>query len=360
MTHPYRKLPDRSFWRRFVTDTSWRDIPFMDAPKFTLKVEHKLATAGSCFAQHITRYMKRVGLEPFVAEPPHPFVTLSRPDLVDSYDQFSARYGNVYTARQGVELIQQAVGAMPVVNDFAEEGGRWFDLLRPGVLKQGFASYQEAVADRAYHLRCVRRMFESIDVFVFTLGLTECWQHVALGHTYPVCPGTVRGTSDADQHRFRNFRLAEVVADLEAIIGMARTLNPTLKFIFTVSPVPLVATRTGANVMVASAYSKAVLRAAVGEVSQQYDFVEYFPSFEIISQPASFGQYLAADLRDANERGVGHVMSCFLSSFYPQMRQASASLELPVVSTKMPLGEEQHNEQPPVECEEVFNDHRSQ
>ena len=112
--------------------------------------------------------------------------------------------------------------------------------------------------------------------------------------------------------------------------------------------------------MVASAYSKAVLRAAVGEVSQQYDFVEYFPSLEIISQPASFGQYLAADLRDANERGVGHVMSCFLSSFYPQMRQASASLELPVVSTKMPLGEEQHNEQPPVECEEVFNDHRSQ
>jgi len=353
MNHPYRGLPDRNFWRRFVTDTAWRDVSFMDAPKFTLQAEDKLATAGSCFAQHITRYMKQAGLVPFVAEPAHPFVSALQPEYAESYDQFSARYGNIYTARQGVELIQQSAGTMAVVNDFVEDGGRWFDLLRPGVTKRGCLNLEEAIADRAYHLQCVRRMFESIDVFVFTLGLTECWQNAGEGHTYPVCPGTVRGTYYAEQHLFRNFGFSEVVNDLEALIQAGRDLNPNLKFIFTVSPVPLVATRTNQNVIVASAYSKAVLRAAIGEVVPRYDFVEYFPSYEIISQPASFGQYLAADLRDANARGVGHVMACFLSSFYPLLRESltlRAPQQRPSIQTELKYV-------PLVECEEAFNDH---
>lgn len=349
MTHPYSDLPKEKFWRRFVSDTAWRDVPFMSSPKFRLQVDHKLATAGSCFAQHVTRHMKLAGLVPYVAEPAHPFIKVSRPEQVTSYEQFSARYGNVYTARQGVELAQQAAGTKPIINDLVEEDGRWFDLLRPSVSKYGFASREEAIADRVHHLHCVRNMFKNIDVFVFTLGLTECWQHAELGHTYPACPGTIRGSYHADQHRFHNFGFAEVVSDLEVLIEVARTLNPALKFIFTVSPVPLVATRTNENVIVASAYSKAVLRAAVGEVTNRHDFVEYFPSFEIISQPASFGQYLASDLRDANERGIGHVMSCFLCTFYPPLPNFFKAAPVTLEGTV-------HKEEAPVECEEVFND----
>lgn len=353
--HPYASLPDRSFWRRFVTDTAWRDLPFMDAPKFTLQASDRLATAGSCFAQHITRYMKRVGLVPFVAEPAHPFVQASGAALLDSYGQFSARYGNVYTARQCVELIRQAAGTMPVINDFVEADGRWFDLLRPGVPAQGFASRDEALADRAYHLHCVRRMFEQIDVFVFTLGLTECWLNVETGHAYPVCPGTVRGSFQADLHRFHNFSCTEVMADLEALIGEARALNPRLKFIFTVSPVPLVATRSAENVLVASAYSKAVLRAAVGEVAARHAFAQYFPSYEIISQPGSFGQYLASDLREVTDRGVGHVMACFLGALYPQLRDAGTAPAVAPALQPAP-GVRAAAAEPPAECEELFND----
>ena len=356
--HPYASLPDRSFWRRFVSDTTWRDLPFMDAPKFTLQASDRLATAGSCFAQHITRYMSRVGLVPFVAEPAHPFVQASGPALLDSYGQFSARYGNVYTARQCLELVRQAAGTMAVVHDFVEQEGRWFDLLRPGVPLQGFASRDEALADRAYHLHCVRRMFEQVDVFVFTLGLTECWQNAASGHSYPVCPGTVRGRYQADLHRFHNFSCTEVVADLEALIGEARVLNPALKFIFTVSPVPLVATRSAENVLVASAYSKAVLRAAVGEVTARHDAALYFPSYEIISQAGSFGQYLASDLREVTDRGVGHVMACFLAALYPHRGAAgtAAAVVVPAVQPARPSAPA--SAEPPPACEELFNDRR--
>lgn len=352
--HPYKSLPPRHFWSRFVAGTTWRDIPFMDAPKFRLAPDTRIATAGSCFAQHITRHLSRVGLSPFVAEAPHPWMDTPPGDPQgDGYGQFAARYGNVYTARQCVELIEQAMQLRPMIEDLVEQDGRWYDLLRPGVPKRGFASRAEACGDRAYHLHCVRRMFETVDVFVFTLGLTEAWQHARDGHTYPVCPGTVRGTFDPALHRFHNFRHAEVVADLERLIALGHRLNPGLRFIFTVSPVPLVATRSDDNVMVASAYSKAVLRAAVGEVVQAHDNAEYFPSFEIISQPGSHGQYLATDLREVADRGVGHVMDCFVRAFYGAAlsgvalsgaaRGDAAAAVLPPASAA------------PVECEEAFN-----
>ncbi len=359
MTHPYRDLPDRQFWRRFVSDTPWRDLDVMDPPSFRLGAQHRVATAGSCFAQHITRHMKRHGLQPHAAEPAHPLVRELAPALAESYGAFSARYGNVYTVRQMLELLRQAAGTRPMVQDFVEDDGRWYDLLRPAVQPDGWASWDEAMADRAWHLQCVRRMFQDIDVFVFTLGLTESWYHAEMGHTYPVCPGTVRGQYDARLHRFQNFRSGEVASDLRALVDEARAMNPSLRFIFTVSPVPLVATRGPSNVLVASSQSKAVLRAVVGEVVAETDGAEYFPSFEIVSHAASFGQYLAADLREVTERGVAHVMSCFLKAFYGDLStdaggRVATPESTPVSAAGRDLRVCAPTDGPPAECEELF------
>jgi hypothetical protein len=349
--HPYSQLPDRNFWKKFVSDSPWRDLQLSDEPKFKVNTSDRVATAGSCFAQHISRYMKRVGLAPYIAESAHSLM-VEHGGNVESYGLFSARYGNIYTARQCVELFRQAFGLIPMVEDFVEHESRWYDLVRPNVQKEGFASLHEARADRAYHLERVKVMFETADVFVFTLGLTESWYNARSGHTYPACPGTVRGTFDPDEHRFRNFTCSEVVTDLETLIGELKRVNPALKVILTVSPVPLVATRSDRNVLVASSYSKSALRAAVGEVELRHDHVTYFPSYEIVSHPASFGQYLAADLREVTERGVAHVMDCFLSSFYglgaPARASAGApwaapSVAAPAVDAPLP------------ECDELFN-----
>ena len=82
-------------------------------------------------------------------------------------------------------------------------------------------------------------MFETTDVFVFTLGLTECWFNTQGGHTYPVCPGTARGTYVPELHQFRNLTYPEVSADLDALILRLQKVNPRLNIIFTVSPVPI-------------------------------------------------------------------------------------------------------------------------
>ena len=354
--HPYSDLPDRHFWKRFVSNTPWRDLPLGGAAKFRLNGESRIATAGSCFAQHIARYLNKAGLGTYIAETAHP-LTAECGGETDSYKLFSARYGNIYTARQALELFKQAFGLVPMIEDFAEQDGRVYDLLRPNAVPEGFAGLREARADRAWHLSRVRKMFETADVFVFTLGLTECWYNAERGHTYPVCPGTARGIYDPALHRFRNLNYPEVAADLEGLVVGLREVNPALTLIFTVSPVPLVATYTSNDVLAASSYSKSILRAVCGEIDSRYNHVQYFPSYEIVSHGASFGQYLASDLREVTERGVAHVMSRFFATFFeggaaarenkPQAAQAAQA-----VSAQNAAGLFE------VECEEIFNEVR--
>lgn len=350
--HPYSDLPDQNFWRRFVPPLPWRDLPLAQA-KFRIGHSDAISTAGSCFAQHISRYLRGAGIATFRAEAAHPLAHELGGEVA-SYERFPARYGNIYTARQCLELFRQAFGVIPVIHDYAEEKGRYYDLMRPNAIPDGFGSLAEAQADRHYHLACVRHMFMQSNVFILTLGLTECWYHAEQGHTYPVCPGTARGNYDSQLHQFRNMTHAEVTADLDQLITSLQTVNPALKLILTVSPVPLVATYTNQNVLVASSYSKSVLRAAAGEVEMRYNHVAYFPSYEIISHAGSYGQYLESDLREVTERGVQHVMTHFLATYLtPASATATAAsapapapaafVHAPVLDTK-------------AECEEIFND----
>jgi hypothetical protein len=354
--HPYSQKPAQNFWRKFVSDTPWQSLDFVGTPRFRLDPGAKVVTAGSCFAQHITRHMQKHGMTPYQAESPHPWQISVGADT-SSYDAFSARYGNIYTSRQCLELFQQAFGLRPMVEDFAHDAGRVYDLLRPNAIPGGFASVEEARADRIFHLQKVREMFTTADVFVFTLGLTESWYHATQGHTYPVCPGTAKGSYDAQLHQFRNLTHADVVADMRSLIAAVLEVNPAMQFIFTVSPVPLVATQTTENVLVASSYSKSVLRAACGEVCDNTPQAQYFPSYEIINHPASFGQYLQGDLREVTERGVSHVMRSFFNTFYATA-QAPAPTE-PQATTKaapVPDAYAAIQQQVQAECEEMFND----
>lgn len=354
--HPYQQQPDRAFWRRAVSDTAWRDLDLIGTPKFQLTPEAQVATAGSCFAQHIARHMRQRGMQPMLVEQPHPLEQAAARDGSD-YQTFSARFGNLYSSRQALELAEQALGVREPIDDYAEDEGRVYDLLRPNAVKGGFDSLAHAQADRRFHLGRVRHMFETCDVFVFTLGLTETWYHAERGHTYPVCPGTAKGQYDAQVHRFRNLTHADVLLDLQRLVALVREVNPRIRFIFTVSPVPLVATYSGQHVLLASSYSKSTLRSACGELAAADDGVLYFPSFEIVSHVASFGQYLQGDLREVTERGVGHVMDCFFKALYPGLDPAGATAAA-VPAAAAPIA-------PPAsdlarilqtECEELFND----
>jgi hypothetical protein len=309
-SHPYVALPDSSFWKQSVSRVAARDFDPVTEVPFRITRTDAVATAGSCFAQHISKRLRSGGFRFLATEKAQDAAAVE--GAAPGYD-FSARYGNIYTARQLLQLFDRAYGYFsPRESHWALPGGRFCDPFRPQIEPDGFTSVEALVADRERHFAAVREMFEQLDIFVFTLGLTETWVSRLDGAVYPVAPGVAGGEFDPARYAFVNFGVAEVQRDLETFIGKLRLVNPKARLILTVSPVPLVATYTDRNVLVATTYSKSVLRVVAETVSRSVGDVQYFPSFEIITGNYNRGRYFGPDLRAVTEEGVDHVMSVFM------------------------------------------------
>lgn len=326
MNHPYASQPDRAFWKKAISPHHPLDVTDWYQRKFPLD-GGKIATAGSCFAQHIGRRLRAEGFQYLDMEPPPP--GLPQPLWADyGYGMFSARYGNVYTARQLVQLVQRALGSFRPVETHWEKAGGVVDPFRPTLEREPFGSVAELQALQADHLERVVELLGKTDVFVFTLGLTEAWVSRQDGAVFPLCPGTsAGGVFDPERHGFVNLGVGAVRADMDQFIALARKINPALKLLLTVSPVPLMATATNSHVAVASSHSKAVLRAVAGELAADLPFVDYFPSYEIISAPFMKGFFFQPDGREVSPHGVAHVMHIFFGQHPPPPAGPAPALE---------------------------------
>lgn len=313
--HPYIGLPDYQFWKKDPGITNPALFDPVTHTSFTIDPDDAIVTAGSCFAQHVARYLSQSGFNFLITEKCHPIFS---PDdaAAYNYDIFSARYGNIYTVRQLKQLIQRAYGEfVPLENVWLKGDGTAVDPFRPQIHPGGYINSQELEADRTVHLAAVRSAFERMSVFVFTLGLTETWLDRRDGAVFPLAPGIAGGKFDPEKFAFHNFTVEEVATDLQWCIDRIRSINPSCKFICTVSPVPLNATAVDRHVVLSTTYSKAVLRVAAEQVCNTNVLCDYFPSFEIITCSLTRSHYFAPDRREIAENGVAHVMGVFLKHY---------------------------------------------
>jgi hypothetical protein len=313
---PYHLLPASSWWDRGVGGRRGAEIfPFIST---TLRIDRqtRVASAGSCFAQNISKALVNNGFNYFVTENAPNYLSTEQAVLYN-YGVFSARYGNIYTTLQLLQLVQRAFGLFKPCDQFWQAGdGRCFDLLRPRITPNGFASQAEAEADLRQHLAAVRLMFETADVFVFTLGLTEGWVSTADGVAYPTCPGCGNaGNYVPDRYAFRNLTVAETSSYLSEAITLIQRANPAINIILTVSPVPLIATMEQRHVLQATTYSKSVLRVAAEQIVDQHTDVYYFASYEIINATHNTHVYFAEDGRSVSDKGVADAMALFFKHF---------------------------------------------
>jgi hypothetical protein len=317
---PYSNLPAFHFWKSGVVDLAPGQFDPIVRTKFKISQEDTIVTLGSCFAQHLSRFVRENGFNYLSLEmKPKNHVNV---EPVDALTQnFSALYGNVYTAKQALQLVQRSQGWEPSESVWSKDG-RYYDPYRPTVFSNGFPDPETVFDERSSHLSIVAQLFQTCDIVVFTLGLTEAWVSKTDGAVFPVAPGVVAGSFCEDLHSFVNFSYREVLADISDFCLTLKRINPRIKIILTVSPVSLNATFEKQNVLVSSTYSKSVLRAAAGEIVSTFDFVDYFPSFEIINNPQNHCRYLEDDLRNVTALGVKKVMALFqkhyMSSFNPK------------------------------------------
>lgn len=126
-------------------------------------------------------------------------------------------------------------------------------------------------------------IFNQTDLFIITFGLSEIWYDEVTGGVF--WRAVPRQHYDKARHKFRIASAEENKENLRAIYQMIRKYRPESKIIFTLSPIPLVATFRNNSCITSNSVSKANLRVAIDEVYREFTgdgVLFYWPSYEIV------------------------------------------------------------------------------
>ena len=337
--NPYLGLPGSAFWKTGVAQENPYAIEGIYKKKFDISADAKIATAGSCFAQHISHYLKKNGYNVLDVEPPPPGLPESLHQKF-GYSMYSARYGNIYTISQLLQLAQEVAGQWTPQNVVWEKDGMYFDALRPAVEPGGLDSPEKVLEDRIIHVSRVKELFKNFDLFVFTLGLTETWIHKDSGTVYPTAPGSLVGEFDENIYEFKNAQFRDMIMDFnkfQKVLKKIRGGKP-FKILLTVSPVPLTATASGKHVLVSTVYSKSMLRSVAGQLTANKSYIDYFPSYELVTNPRLHSTSFSDNLRSVRDETVQSVMKHFFEEHKSHLVSSS------YLSSD--------NDKPDIQCEE--------
>lgn len=314
MVSPYDTLPPSAFWRTGVAAQPPKAVGDLYRPKFKIAPQTRVMTVGSSFAQHLHHALLRRNWSVLDFETPKvslPRATLNR----FGYGLFSARYGAIYSVRQLVQLLCETYDLVtPVDPVWRRADGRYIDAQRPSIEPDGYDTAEQVLEARAFHLKRLRKTFERTDALVFTLGTTDAWAHSHDGTVFPSPPGMFGMPENAKPYAPHSAGFSDIVEDLAVLRDLGKGLNPNFKLLLTVSPVPQAVTTTGDHALTANGYCKSILRAAVGEFARAHDDVDYFPSYEIATNPATGGSFFQTGKRWLSPDGVSSATVLFFAA----------------------------------------------
>ena len=182
-------------------------------------------------------------------------------------------------------------------------GSRWIDFTGHGQAD----TQEEMLAQRLAVIDVHRRVVEADAVFV-TLGLVETWYDKETGVYTNIPPW---GQFNGERFELRVTDYLENHLSMQRFVQLLRRhCRPELKIVVTVSPVPLSATFTGEDILVANAYSKSVIRAVAQDIARSDPLIDYFPSYEMVTlaDPASAWE---PDFRHVKREFVAQIMQEF-------------------------------------------------
>jgi hypothetical protein len=278
--------PTTAGWRLGQRGTT--DVKF--TPKFKFGPKDAIFTMGSCFARNVEMSMIRAGVcvllkdFDFLAELLHPMhAHLQEGIRGPERSMWFRTVLNKYTTHSMLNEFERLFAPERFNDPFGGliqiDEHTWFD---PQIKNLRWTTLEEALVARGVMENTTSLVTEATAVFL-TLGLTETWYDAETKTYINVAPDPKLIRRFPERFRFFNATHGETLQCLEDIRDLLITkVRPDLKFVVTVSPVPLGTTFTSQDVIAANTYSKAVLRTAAGDFANRHANVDYFPSYEMI------------------------------------------------------------------------------
>ena len=268
-----------------------------------------IGSAGSCFASRIAHQLQKSGFNYVIEEDDMPN-DFPIEDLVNSNFRTSpARVGTLFNVPSMRQMIERGFGYWDPEYIIAEDNGKLIDPFR--ACKTLYDDYQGFIDDYKRHSSLLKKALYKCDVFILTLGLTEAWYFAHSGKFTSISPHKINPIL----LRQKNLNVEENLAELEKLFHIYKKHKPNIKFIISVSPVPLNKTFSKNNhVVTSSCLSKSILRVAANKFCINHpDDVFYFPSYETVLYGCE--KPWEKDQRHVSPSSVERVMELFANMF---------------------------------------------
>ena len=286
----YRLPKDRIFWPNPVHESypsklSDADLAVRRHALFDSTTP--IGSAGSCFAFEIAevlqvrgfnyryyedRSKKNRGLI-ILPQQDEAAARTGNPDIVN----FSADYGIIFNSLSLYQLAERAfTSPLSIDRVVCQESGYVMDPFRENVLFPNLSAYVE---EYALHSKALADAFSDVQVFLFTLGLNECWRLRQSGRAISRNP---RHNALMPLLRHSTLSVQDNVDAIQGFFDLVKAHNQSFKLILTVSPIPFLATGRGEthHVVEANHHSKSVLTVAANQLAAANADIYYFPSYE--------------------------------------------------------------------------------
>ena len=246
-------------------------------PKFQLDSDARFFCIGSCFAREIEKaltddnreVLSRVCPEDFgLGKDDFPFHFYPPNGILIQFNSFSM-----------LDEIERVITQKAVTEeDFIQIGDEYWD----GSLHQA----KPTTMDKCKRTRAmVDHTYSSLptaDCVIVTLGLTELWWDKKRDIAFNDTPKNLMRLKKEGRVEFYNTSYGEARENVLNVVNSIQKLSPDAKIVLTVSPVPLHRTFSTQDIIVANSYSKSVLRSVAQDVAGLHDFVDYYPSYEMV------------------------------------------------------------------------------
>jgi hypothetical protein len=301
----------------FASHRIWKPLPELGIqPKFTLSASDKVFAMGSCFAREVEDALVALGFD----VPTHCDSLFDR-ELMRAPNptpgQRPRAYLNRYNSMSMRDELRHLLGLEPALEQglltYPLEQGATADLHYTQSLPQ--ANPIGTVERRRIVRDYLGPRLRACKVFVFTLGMAECWYDRAAGRYLNNTPGPRVMAAYGGQLEVHMTRFAQHLEALEqAYAALVEALGADLRIVATVSPVPLEQSFQDRDVVATNLYSKSMLRAVAEEFAAGHANVDYFPSYEFVSVAAPDTAW-AWDYRHVKPNLVSHIMKAFRAHY---------------------------------------------
>jgi hypothetical protein len=245
-----------------------------------IRLSHYILTAGSCFAEIMGNFLQH-----------HKFQVLVNP------------FGTIYNPISLFRLFDYALGICHLPGRFITSQEICYHFDFHSSLSDPSKEVLEVKIGQS--LSEVGQALKNADWVMMTWGTAFIYEWledstlVANCHKVP-----------ASQFKKRRLHLNEILQGFEKFYSAIRKVNPEIRFILTLSPVRHI--RDG---LIENSESKALLRVALGEITNCFPDVGYFPSYEIMMDDLRDYRFYSGDLIHTNEQAELYIWEKFLQVY---------------------------------------------